>query len=142
MARQGNTTAVGLGYQHQQARQRALAALRDGDFCARCQARGIEHPMTRALITRRPDGRLVAPQLHLDDFPGRAYGGPQVKRLSYRACNVRAGQALAAQLQRGKRRPRRVMYNRWLAVSGYRHATPDTGYAYPSYAYCGKAVQL
>lgn len=113
MARQGNTTSVGLGYRHQQARQRALAALRDGDLCARCAARGIEHPMTRALITRRPDGRLVAPLLHLDDFPGRAYGGPQVKRLSYRACNVRAGSALGNQRRWGMHMQMRNAYTRW-----------------------------
>lgn len=110
MARQGNTTAVGLGWPHQQARQRALAALQDGDPCARCQQRGIEHPLTRDLITRRPGGRYTAPLLDLDDFPGRAYGGPQTKRLSHRACNRRAGAAAGNRMRRGKPRTR---YTRW-----------------------------
>lgn len=86
-----STTARGLGSQHQGARQQALAAMPEGAPCARCELRGIHHPMTRAVITRRPDGRYVSPLLDLDDFPGRAIGGPQVKRLSWRSCNRSAG---------------------------------------------------
>ena len=29
--------------------------------------------------------------LDLDDFPGRVFGGPQVKLLAHRSCNRRAG---------------------------------------------------
>lgn len=104
-----NTTAAGLGYSHQQDRQRALAAMPDGELCARCLACGIEHPMSRALITRR-NGRWVAPMLDLDDFPGRRFGGPQVKRLSYRSCNRSSGAAAG-----NKMRPRKQAsaYTRW-----------------------------
>ena len=111
MAGQGNTTMVGLGWTaHQQPRQRALAALQDGDLCARCAERGIEHPMYRALVTRRPDGRYVSPWLDLDDFPGRRFGGPQVKRLSYRACNRSTG---AAAGNRMRARKKASAYTRW-----------------------------
>ena len=111
MAARGATTLAGLGWPHQQDRQRALAALRDGDLCARCAMRGVEHPMFRAMVTRRPDGRYVSPQLDLDDFPGRRYGGPQVKRLSYRACNRSSG-ARAGNRTRA-RKPRAATYTRW-----------------------------
>jgi hypothetical protein len=74
----------------------------EGALCARCESRGIAHPMTRAVITRRPDGRYVSPMLDLDDFPGRAYGGPQVKRLSWRRCNRQAGQAITAAINRAR----------------------------------------
>ncbi len=106
----GHTTAAGLGYPHQQARQRALRLLRDGDLCARCEARGVEHPMSRDLITRRPDGRYVSRWLDLDDFPGRAVGGPQVKRLSFKSCNRAQG---AMVTNRAKAAPRRAEYTRW-----------------------------
>lgn len=110
----GHTHRAGLGWAHQQARQRALAALQDGDPCARCAARGIEHPMHRDLVTRRPDGRLVAPLLDLDDWPGRRYGGPQDKRLSWASCNRRAGQAVTAAILRNRGAARRaVAYSRW-----------------------------
>lgn len=103
---------AGLGWTHQQTRQRHLAAMQDGDLCARCQARGISHPMTRDLVTRRPDGRYVAPLLDLDDFPGRRFGGPQVKRLSYRHCNRGAG-AAAGNRMRPPRKPKAATYTRW-----------------------------
>lgn len=83
----GTTTQRGLGSSHQRARRAALAALRDGDPCARCG-----HPMYRA----------QARMLDLDDFPGRAYGGPQVKLLSHRSCNRRAGQAITAAINRAR----------------------------------------
>ena len=88
----GTTTERGLGWrEHQRPRQDALRTMAEGQLCARCELRGIDHPMTRAVITVRPDGRYVAPLLDLDDFPGRAFGGPQVKRLSWRRCNRAAG---------------------------------------------------
>lgn len=105
------TTERGLGAGHQQARRAALAALRDGDPCARCELQGIYHPMTRGLVTWAngvPSSRF----LDLDDFPGRAYGGPQVKRLSWRRCNRRAGAVLTNKI-RAARRPRGTAYNRW-----------------------------
>ncbi len=101
-AARGTTAQRGLGSGHQSARQRALAAMPEGTLCARCESRGIAHPMTRAVITRRPDGRYVSPMLDLDDFPGRAYGGPQVKRLSWRKCNRQAGQAITAAVNRAR----------------------------------------
>ena len=96
------TTQRGLGHAHQAERRRQLAALRDGDPCARCELRGVYHPMYAALVTWR-NGRPVSAYLDLDDFPGRAYGGPQVKRLSYRRCNRQAGSRLGNRM-RGWRR--------------------------------------
>ena len=111
---QAKTTERGLGSQHQAARQRALATMPEGALCARCQDNGIAHPMTRAAITRRPDGRYVAPMLDLDDFPGRAYGGPQVKRLSWRRCNRRDGQAKTTVINRARGiTPRQAAAIRW-----------------------------
>ena len=101
----GTTAQRGLGSGHQQERQRALASLQDGDPCARCALRGIEHPMFRWAVTRQPSGRYTSALLDLDDFPGRAYGGPQVKRLSWRACNRRDGQAKTAALLRARGGP-------------------------------------
>jgi hypothetical protein len=46
--------------------------------------------------------RAQAAMLDLDDFPGRVYGGPQVKKLSHRACNRRAGQAITAAINRAR----------------------------------------
>jgi hypothetical protein len=82
------TTQRGLGGDHQQDRKRQLAQLRDGDPCPRCGG-----PMFR--------GQL----LDLDDFPGRVFGGPQVKRLAHRSCNRRAGAILGNRL-RGMARTR------------------------------------
>ena len=95
----GTTTERGLGCDHQRQRVTALTALRDGDPCARCG-----RPMWRAdvyWVNGKPRSRT----LDLDDFPGRMYGGPQVKRLSHRSCNRRAGQrqTTAALRTRGHR---------------------------------------
>jgi hypothetical protein len=68
------TTQRGLGHDHQQDRKRQLAQLRDGDPCPRC---GL--PMYRSQ------------KLELDHFPGRVFGGPQVRLLSHEFCNRRAG---------------------------------------------------
>ena len=106
-----STTQRGLGSDHQAARKAALAALRDGDPCARCELAGIYHAMTRNLVTwvnGVPSSRF----LDLDDFPGRAFGGPQVKRLSFRRCNRSAGARLGNSMRRA-RRPRTTVYNRW-----------------------------
>jgi hypothetical protein len=81
------TTQRGLGYGHQRERERLLAQLRDGDPCARCGG-----PMYRGQY------------LDLDDFPGRMFGGPQVKLLAHRYCNRRAGAMM------------REMAKRWAAA--------------------------
>lgn len=94
----GTTTERGLGADHQTTRVQALTSLQDGDLCARCQLRGIKHPMYRHLVIWK-DGKPTSPWLDLDDFPGRASGGQQVKRLSYRGCNRSAGAALATPMR-------------------------------------------
>lgn len=81
--KRGTTTQLGLGAAHQAERKRQLAALIDGYPCPRC-GRG----MYRAMM------------LDLDDWPGRMYGGPQVKLLAHRSCNRRAG-AIAGNRMRG-----------------------------------------
>ena len=87
--------ARGVGSAHRAERQHALATMAEGQQCFRCELRGIEHPLSRALISRSKDGRRwVSEYLDLDDYPGRAYGGPQVKRLSGRKCNRQHGQRM------------------------------------------------
>lgn len=49
-------------------------------------------------------------RVDLDDFPGRVFGGPQVKLLAHRFCNRSAGASLGNQL-RAAARP--SAYNRW-----------------------------
>lgn len=95
MARQGNTTAVGLGYAYQQQRKRAIAAMPDGTPCQLCG-----QPMHRTQ------------QLHYDHVIPRALGGHDgPKRLTHAACNMRAGARLGNSLRR--RRVRRPAYTRW-----------------------------
>ena len=107
------TTQRGLGNDHQALRRAALAALRDGDLCARCEVRGVEHPMTANLVTWK-NGKPTSRWLDLDDFPGRYYGGPQVKRLSFRRCNRSHGGTLGNQVRNLKRRQVRPRnYDRW-----------------------------
>jgi hypothetical protein len=93
-----------------------LTSLRDGDLCERCRRRGVEHQMFRALITWR-NGKPTSRFLDVDDFPGRAFGGPQTKLLSYRSCNRSAGaklgnrmRAMAKLAAAGGPEPK---YNRW-----------------------------
>lgn len=104
------TTQRGLGAEHQGGREAALRALRDGDLCARCLLRGVEHPMYESQV-HYVNGKARSSVLDYDDFPGRWFGGPQVKRLSYRSCNRSAG----ARFGNGLRAVRRaaVVYNRW-----------------------------
>ena len=82
------TTQRDLGWDHQLDRKRQLAQLRDGDPCPRC---GL--PMYRSQ------------KLELDHFPGRVFGGPQVRLLSHEFCNRRAGsrQREAAKQRRAPR---------------------------------------
>jgi hypothetical protein len=71
----------------------------------RCELAGIYHPMFRA----------QARWLDVDEFPGRMYGGPQVRRLSWRRCNRQAG-ARAGNAARGARAARRRQaMSRWAA---------------------------
>jgi len=106
--RQPRSTAQrGLGSDHQKVRITALTNLKDGDPCARCQQRGIYHPMWQAAITW-VNGKPQSALLDLDDFPGRMFGGPQVKRLSWAKCNRSAGGRLGGRitaLQRQAARP-------------------------------------
>ena len=82
VARQGNTTAVGLGYAHQRDRRAAIAAMPDGTPCGYCG-----QPMHRTQ------------QLHYDHVIPRAldptYSGP--RRIVHALCNMRAGSALGNQ---------------------------------------------
>lgn len=104
MARQGNTTAVGLGYHYQQDRKRAIAVMPDGTPCPLCG-----RPMHKDAI-RNHDGR----PLHYDHIIPRALGGHDgPKRLTCSTCNMRAGQRLRTQMYRGRRTPRRAAYTRW-----------------------------
>ena len=104
------TKQKGLAGDHPVTRTAALKALQDGDLCFRCQLRGVEHPMFRSLVTWR-DGKPTSEWLDLDDFPGRAVGGPQVKRLSYASCNRSHG-ARFGNIRRGVQRAAE-RYNRW-----------------------------
>ena len=95
-----SAAARGLGSGHQSERQQALATMAEGQLCARHLSMGIEHPLSRALISRSKDGlRWVAPLLDLDDFPGRAFGGPQVKRLSCRKSNRSHGATMGNRMR-------------------------------------------
>lgn len=82
----GLTAARGYGWAHQRARQRAIAAMADGQACSRCGG-----PMWRS------QARLLDLD-HTDDRSG--YRG-----LAHRACNRRAGQAKG---MRGRTRDRSV----------------------------------
>lgn len=89
-----STTARGYGWTHVQARNSALAALRDGDLCAQCALVGKRHPMFRA----------ASPLLDLSHTDDRKrYIG-----LSWRACNRRDG----AVRGNAKRKPQPMRYSR------------------------------
>ena len=96
------TSQRGLGASHQRARRVLLAKLQDGDPYARCASKGIYH----AMFTR------YARLLEVDDFPGRVFGGPQTKALSWRRCNRQAG-AIVGNKLRGLRRKAASGYTRW-----------------------------
>jgi 5-methylcytosine-specific restriction endonuclease McrA len=104
MARQGNTTAVGLGYAHQRDRARAIAAMPDGTLCPLCGRPMHKDP------ARNHDGRA----LHYDHVIARALGGHNgPRRLTHATCNEQAGRLLGARIARSRRRPRRTAYMRW-----------------------------
>jgi 5-methylcytosine-specific restriction endonuclease McrA len=104
MARQGNTTAVGLGYAHQRDRKAAIAVMPDGTQCPLCHRPMHKDP------ARNHDGRA----LHYDHVIARALGGHNgPRRLTHATCNEQAGRTLGARLARSRRRPRRAAYTRW-----------------------------
>ena len=112
--RRPTTTERGLGYSHQQARRKLLAALTDGDPCARCAASGVYHPLFRSVPARL---------IEVDDFPARsvarALGIEPVKALSYKSCNRRAGAILGNKIKKARRAALGVpsrrgdSYDRW-----------------------------
>ena len=96
MARQGNTTQVGLGYAHQQARRAAISAMPDGTPCQLCG-----RPMWKQ-----------TQKLHYDHVIPRVLGGTDgPMRIVHAACNILAGTRLGNRLRR--RTPRRQAYTRW-----------------------------
>jgi 5-methylcytosine-specific restriction endonuclease McrA len=104
VARQGNTTQLGMGYAYQQDRKRAITAMPDGTPCPLCG-----RPMHRDRA-RNHDGR----SLHYDHIIPRALGGHDgPKRLTCATCNIKAGATLGNQLRRRKPRRRRTTYTRW-----------------------------
>jgi 5-methylcytosine-specific restriction endonuclease McrA len=101
MARQGNSEAVGLGWGYRKRREAAIRAMPDGTPCELCG-----QPM-----------RKKTDKLHYDHVIPRALGGANGPcRIVHAVCNIRAGQVVRVQLQRGRPRPRRprpAAYNRW-----------------------------
>jgi len=115
-----STRERGLAGQHPADRQVALRDMPEGAPCFRCELRGVYHPMTRAVISKsQATGRWVAPLLELDDYPGRVFGGPQVKRLSWKRCNRQAGARLGNAIRAARAsagagaQPRLSRYDRW-----------------------------
>lgn len=90
---EATTTQRGYGWEHQQARSKALRQLREGDPCPYC-----EQPMARAM------------KLDYDHYPAMAQGGSPTgpRRLTHASCNRRAGQAIAV----ARRSPNRVVNSR------------------------------
>jgi hypothetical protein len=86
------------GWPHRRARARALAALRDGDPCARCGG-GMIHP------ARCRAGPCRACTLHLDHDER---GDSSYVGLSHVRCNTSAGGAKGNRLRWGARRARRL----------------------------------
>lgn len=91
------TTERGYGWEHQQARAKALQDLarHPGQPCPFCG-----NPM------------FVDMPLDYDHYPPLALGGGGIRRLSDASCNRRAGQALAQQRRR-RTRTRVVNSRRW-----------------------------
>lgn len=88
----GNTTAAGLGYKHQLERKRLLAEFAEGMPC----------PYAASGHCRHEDGRMWSWQrLDADDWPPRALGGGDVKRLAHARCNRSAGAHLGNLLRAG-----------------------------------------
>ena len=123
------TTLVGLGTQHQADRKTAITNLRPGvDRCPfTWLCGGLPMWPTPAAAVRAGAEDWLG-RLDLDDFPGRIYGGPQIKRLAHSRCNRSAGATTGNRLralgiQRTVQRPRpaqrdaqrnRARRRRWL----------------------------
>jgi hypothetical protein len=109
MARQGNTTAVGLGWHdHQQPRKQALARLQPGTPCPYCGYPMYPTVQMAELAGMHP--RLRA--LHYDHVIPRILGGSKgPKRLMHAYCNTRLGAQLGNKIRAS--RARAVRYNRW-----------------------------
>ena len=90
------TTARGYGTSHQNHRRQLLAAMPDGQPCARC-----ERPMYH--------GQAI----EADHFPGQMYGGPQTLKLSHMRCNRRAGARAGNRARRPGRRMRLRTSRTW-----------------------------
>jgi 5-methylcytosine-specific restriction endonuclease McrA len=111
MARQGNTTTVGLGWHdHQQPRKQAIARLQPGTPCPYCG-----HPMYPTVQMAELAGmhpRLRA--LDYDHVIPRALGGAKgPRRLTHSLCNRRAGQRLSTKIRMARTKSRQRAYNRW-----------------------------
>jgi hypothetical protein len=95
-------------------RKAALAKLRPGaDICAHAEVCGglPMWPTPRAAVLAGAPPWLG--RLDLDDYPGRVFGGPQVRRLSHAHCNRSAGAAMGNRMRRiGVRRNRPVTRSR------------------------------
>jgi hypothetical protein len=111
VARQGNTTLVGLGSAHQKDRERALRALAPGSPCPYAYCR---HAPMYATVAQAELAGLHPRLWHLDydHVIARAHGGKGGPcQLAHRYCNRRAGQLLGAKIRVRKRRAR--TYTRW-----------------------------
>lgn len=103
---------VGLGAAHQAARRQAVKHLRAGIDCCPFTWLCGGQPMWPTPKAAAQHGYPAwLGRLDLDDFPGRIYGGPQVKRLAHATCNRSAGATLGNQLRaagitRAIRKPR------------------------------------
>lgn len=118
----GHTTRAGLGSPHQSKkveRMRELAA-KPGMPCPRCGlgmyatfAEAVSAGLAYRTVRTRSGQlrRVVLWRLDLDDFPGRRFGGVQVKVLSHRFCNRSSG-ARAGNAARRSAQPK-ARYTRW-----------------------------
>lgn len=120
--KRAKTTARGLGHAHQVTRSQQVKVLAasPGRPCPKCGLPMFATPAEAATVYaarrvfmvrgRRVTGRQMW-HVDLDDYPGRVFGGPQVKRLMHRHCNRRAGAVVGNRL-RALQTPRRG-YGRW-----------------------------
>ncbi len=83
------TTERGYGWEHQQARAKALRRLVPG---TPCPFPACGQPMTKDMT------------LDYDHYPPLALGGGGTRRLTHARCNRQAGQALGAARKRARKR--------------------------------------
>lgn len=82
------TTQQGLGWEHQQARAKAMREFRDGDPCPFCN-----------------EGMYLDQKLDFDHVIPRSQGGADgPRRLSHSWCNRQAGGRLGARITNGRKR--------------------------------------